>query len=207
MDTRVKSTMAVDVSRGENIPISFDIAFSRLPCPLINIDARDLLGERLSASDIAHKISKMPLDKNGKPKGSSQTANFGTPLSPTENTQFQTPEARAKLLDPSYCGSCYGAEVAPGDCCNTCDMVRAAYKTKGWVLKDLSTIEQCLLGGETVESFRNMLEQKEGCRVTGTQLRTSNYAHFFFRYPERFEAGWQLAFLSFSRLYSGSQYG
>jgi len=47
-------------------------------------------------------------------------------------------------------------------------MVRAAYKTKGWVLKDLSTIEQCLLGGETVESFRNMLEQKEGCRVTGT---------------------------------------
>lgn len=43
------------------------------------------------------------------------------------------------------CGDCYGAGT-PGQCCNTCEEVRAVYRTKGWNF-DMSTITQCMKEG------------------------------------------------------------
>ena len=48
-------------------------------------------------------------------------------------------------LKPDYCGSCYGAETEPNECCNTCDEVRLAYRNKGWALDSLKQIEQVLV--------------------------------------------------------------
>ena len=39
-------------------------------------------------------------------------------------------------------GSCYGAEENPGDCCNTCDQVREAYRKRGWALMNIDNVAQ-----------------------------------------------------------------
>lgn len=36
----------------------------------------------------------------------------------------------APAADAKECGSCYGAETVSGQCCNTCDEVREAYRSK-----------------------------------------------------------------------------
>jgi len=47
------------------------------------------------------------------------------------------------LMNPNYCGDCYGGEPAEGaKCCNTCDEVRDAYQRKGWSFNDPDSIEQ-----------------------------------------------------------------
>ena len=45
-------------------------------------------------------------------------------------------------LPSDYCGSCYGAESAPGICCNTCDEVQEQYRKKGWAFTNPDSIEQ-----------------------------------------------------------------
>ena len=58
------------------------------------------------------------------------------------------------------CLSCYGAETRPGQCCNTCDEVRAAYRKKGWALDNMDNVDQC-----RGEAERESLAQEEGCQV------------------------------------------
>lgn len=74
------------------------------------------------------------------------------------NSTLSTDKDKADIKDPTkrpgYCGSCYGAEERPGQCCNTCDEVRLAYRNKGWGLDSLAKIEQ--VGRQT--------EQKWGAR-------------------------------------------
>ena len=41
------------------------------------------------------------------------------------------------------CQSCYGAEEKAGQCCNTCDEVRDAYRKKGWALGQATNVKQC----------------------------------------------------------------
>lgn len=41
------------------------------------------------------------------------------------------------------CGSCYGAGE-PGDCCNSCDDIRNAYRKKGWAFNLETTVELCV---------------------------------------------------------------
>ena len=41
------------------------------------------------------------------------------------------------------CGSCYGAETEPNQCCNTCDEVRDAYRRRGWALGQDTNVKQC----------------------------------------------------------------
>lgn len=54
--------------------------------------------------------------------------------------------ADGKDVDPklpaNYCGSCYGAEKEPGQCCNTCQEVQEAYRSKGWAFGGADAIEQ-----------------------------------------------------------------
>jgi endoplasmic reticulum-Golgi intermediate compartment protein 3 len=69
--------------------------------------------------------------------------------------------------DDNYCGQCYGAETTTGQCCNTCEEVRAAYREKGWALENLSKIEQCVDAGETNEAFATAMERGDGCRMFG----------------------------------------
>ena len=51
------------------------------------------------------------------------------------------------------CLSCYGAEDFEGQCCNTCDEVREAYRKRGWALGPSSNVEQCK-HDENLESLK-----------------------------------------------------
>lgn len=49
-------------------------------------------------------------------------------------------------------------------CCNTCEEVKDAYRTKGWALPPLKDIEQCVREGQLVESTDL---PEEGCQIYG----------------------------------------
>lgn len=53
--------------------------------------------------------------------------------------------ADPEAMRPGVCGDCYGAGQ-PGQCCNTCEDVRAAYRTKGWNF-NMATVTQCAREG------------------------------------------------------------
>ena len=62
--------------------------------------------------------------------------------------------------DEEECGSCYGAGD-PGECCNTCDDVKRAYRRKSWHIQNLSEISQCK------HAVRADRETDEGCNIHG----------------------------------------
>ena len=65
------------------------------------------------------------------------------------------------------CGSCYGAQTRAGQCCNTCEEVREAYRVRGWAFANAENIAQCKDEGFT----EKLLEQSgEGCQVYGYLL-------------------------------------
>ena len=46
-------------------------------------------------------------------------------------------------LPPNYCGSCYGAGMSDGQCCNSCADLKAAYAQRRWGFPDPNNFEQC----------------------------------------------------------------
>jgi hypothetical protein len=46
-------------------------------------------------------------------------------------------------LTAKGCGSCYGAELYEGQCCNTCEEVLEAYTSRNWKAPDPESIIQC----------------------------------------------------------------
>jgi 7-cyano-7-deazaguanine synthase in queuosine biosynthesis len=52
------------------------------------------------------------------------------------------PTVLANELPANYCGSCYGAPNTHGQCCNTCNDVREAYRKAGWGFTNPDSIEQ-----------------------------------------------------------------
>jgi hypothetical protein len=77
-----------------------------------------------------------------------------------ESSDNVTGSIKVTPLDGVTCGSCYGAGEE-GECCDTCEEVRQAYKRKGWVLGKLVDITQCTEEGEVKELA------DEGCNVHG----------------------------------------
>ncbi|GLE10823.1 hypothetical protein PINS_up023074 [Pythium insidiosum] len=87
--------------------------------------------------NVINNIEKIPLDANGRvltdgvrqPDWRCTDEHTGPPL---QRDVDKAPE----------CGSCYSAGDE-GECCNTCDQVKAAYARKNWAMPSLHTIEQC----------------------------------------------------------------
>ena len=73
----------------------------------------------------------------------------------------------AKVEEKEQCLSCYGAESRPGQCCNTCDEVKTAYRRKGWALDNMENVDQC-----KGEAEKENLSQEEGCQVRHTSTLT-----------------------------------
>src|SRR5690242_13777233 len=89
-------------------------------------------------------------------KAAAEAAKAGKPVPKVDITK-----------QPGYCGTCYGAEMRPNQCCNSCDEVREVYRARGWSLPKLTEIEQCVAQGQTGDEFQKELENKEGCRMYG----------------------------------------
>jgi len=166
--TETADRLYVDVSRGEKLRINFDITFPHIPCSLLSVDAMDMAQSH--QLDVSHDVNKQPIDKSGKVIGQIIKHDLGGSLTEAD-FKIQNTTAVVVKPDPTkvpgYCGPCYGAEDKPGQCCNTCEEVRVAYRTKGWALSALTAIEQCVSSGETQEVLSGELDRGDGCRLDG----------------------------------------
>jgi hypothetical protein len=82
------------------------------------------------------------------------------------------------------CGSCYGAQTQPNQCCNTCEDVREAYRIRGWAFSNPEGIAQC-----NNEGFLKNLEavRGEGCQVYGYLLVNKVAGNFHFSPGKSFQ--------------------
>ncbi len=78
--------LLVDVSRGEQLPISVDVTFPRIPCQLLSLQTMDVAGS--DQIMLTHQFIKEPLDANGNRIGPS--TNYSTCTIPcfTSNLSF-----------------------------------------------------------------------------------------------------------------------
>ncbi|KAL4332311.1 hypothetical protein GQ457_07G020570 [Hibiscus cannabinus] len=153
-----ETKLVVDTARGETLRINFDITFPALSCSILSVDAMDVSGEQ--HLDVKHDIIKKRLDVHGNVIESRQDG-IGAP-------KIEKPlQKHGGRLEHSekYCGSCYGAEVADDDCCNSCEDVREAYRKKGWGLSNPNLIDQCKREG-FLQRIKD--EEGEGCNIYGS---------------------------------------
>ncbi|KAK0546629.1 ER-derived vesicles protein erv46 [Tilletia horrida] len=146
----VKSSLVVDLSRGERITANLNITFPRVPCYLLSLDVMDISGE--TQSDIHQDVQRTRLSSTGEPISEG-----------SRNAQGEAARL-AKTRGPNYCGSCYGGEPPANGCCNSCDEVREAYVRRGWSFVDPDHIDQCIQEHWTEKIFE---QNSEGCNVAG----------------------------------------
>jgi len=172
LSTEVNPELFVDTSRGEKLQINMDVTFPDLPCSYLSLDAMDVSGEH--QLDVDHNIFKKRIGKDGKQLGIQRGE-----LQAVDETE---PEVK---LPPDYCGSCFGAESEEGQCCNTCEQVREAYRKKGWAFSNPENIEQCAR-----EGFSEKLEAQkgEGCQVYGHLLVNKVAGNFHFAPGKSFQS-------------------
>ncbi|KAK4378604.1 hypothetical protein RND71_000466 [Anisodus tanguticus] len=136
----------------------FDITFPAVPCSLLSLDARDISGEE--HFDIRHDIFKKRIDSHGSVIEVKQDG-IGAP-------KIERPLQRhgGRLEhNETYCGSCFGAETADDECCNSCEEVREAYRKRGWGMTNPDLIDQCKREG-FVQKIKD--EEGEGCNIHGS---------------------------------------
>uniref|UniRef100_A0A0V0IBZ1 Putative endoplasmic reticulum-Golgi intermediate compartment protein 3-like n=1 Tax=Solanum chacoense TaxID=4108 RepID=A0A0V0IBZ1_SOLCH len=153
-----ETQLVVDTSRGGKLHIHFDITFPAVPCSLLSLDARDISGEE--HFDIRHDIFKKRIDSHGAVIEVRQDG-IGAP-------KIEKPLQRhgGRLEhNETYCGSCFGAETADDECCNSCEEVREAYRKRGWGMTNPDLIDQCKREG-FVQKIKD--EEGEGCNIHGS---------------------------------------
>ncbi|PNW73965.1 hypothetical protein CHLRE_13g579850v5 [Chlamydomonas reinhardtii] len=198
--------LSVDVGRGEKIKIHFDVTFPKVPCAWLSLDAMDISGEL--HLDLDHDVYKQRLNANGSPVKEVEKHNVDATKKKPPSAVNATASAAAggapaggaagaagaeggaaggagggenATALANGCGSCYGAEDKQGDCCNTCDEVRAAYRRKGWALSNVDHIEQCAHDLYT-EAIKE--QAGEGCHMWG-MLEVNKVAGNFHFAPGR----------------------
>ena len=190
--------LSVDSSRGEQMRIHLDVTFPRMPCSVVSLDVMDVSGEQ--ELDVSHDIFKRRLDRRGKPiaTGEKDAVN-GNKVDPetvaarraAEKDKESGNETDAanddeRVAQQKLCGSCYGSEQTPEQCCNTCDEVREAYRLKGWAFSDPDGIEQCAKEGFS-ENLR--LQSDEGCKIYGSLDVNKVAGNFHFAPGKSFQHG------------------
>jgi hypothetical protein len=164
------------------LDIHLNFTFPNLACDVLMLDVMDSFGE--TQLNVIHSIHKRRLDRQGNDLGQvEREARLGHA---TEAEVKQMKEALEKVKDPNYCGSCYGAEAAAHQCCNTCDEVREAYRLRGWALNTQIQTEQCVR--ERLErQMRASVE--EGCNLWGSLQVNKVQGNFHFAPGKSFQQG------------------
>ena len=164
-----KHELFVDTDVGGDLDITINITFPGVPCDLITIDAVDSFGE--FQQDMDKKTTKHRVDGD-----SLQLIEQAPHL--TDSKKVATVPTDENGAAKKDCASCYGAEVHPGQCCNTCQDVQNAYQVRGWhfELHDVSIV-QC--SKERLEQSL-ALAHHEGCNVYSrfTVSRVQGNIHF-----------------------------
>ncbi|EKX52186.1 hypothetical protein GUITHDRAFT_65491 [Guillardia theta CCMP2712] len=155
--------LSVDTSRGEKLQINFNITFHAMPCTIISLDTMDISGEQ--HIDVHHEVYKQRLDVDGNVILLLSRACLNVTNGSGDFTTLRAHAGFDAPLTGGECGSCYGAEESPDECCNTCDSVREAYRRRGWAFVNSDGIVQCKTEGFLLKMQE---ERHEGCRVVGT---------------------------------------
>ena len=169
----------VNATSPTGLDVEFDISLPQVPCSILNIDANDPSGQTQSLHlDRRHHIWKHRLKRDEKNPnefhfiGDRRKLEQGSTFLHEEHLEEHLDELEEKLPifedddthfgeDGSPCGSCFGAGDE-GECCDTCDDVKRAYKRKGWHLQDPKSVKQCQ------EEMKEKINDKdEGCNVHG----------------------------------------
>ncbi|ORX84778.1 endoplasmic reticulum-golgi intermediate compartment protein 3-like protein [Basidiobolus meristosporus CBS 931.73] len=154
----MKPSLSVDKSRKEKLSINFNVTFPKLPCHILSLDVIDISGAH--QENINHDIYKVRLDPTGQEISKDREYELGDKAKKAKEA-FEKTHTDA---DTPYCGSCYGAEETPEQCCNTCESVREAYLRKSWSFDNPDGIDQCVREGW---SERMKSQAHEGCNIHG----------------------------------------
>jgi len=179
-----KQELFVDTSRDQKIRININIVFPFVPCHSLSIDAMDISGEQ-QQSELEHHLFKQRLDKNGNRimEEEPTKSSLGDPSKEMDLQKIVSNSSLAKVEEKEQCLSCYGAESRPGQCCNTCDEVKTAYRRKGWALDNMENVDQC-----KGEAEKENLSQEEGCQAFGHLLVNKVAGNFHFAPGKSFVA-------------------
>jgi hypothetical protein len=239
MSVETVEHLEVDTRRSDNIRLNFDVTFLDLPCSLVSVDVVDVSGKH--ATGLLNHIRKRSIDHEGRSLKKVEahrpgdTLLSGTHLADEHEAASQQPRSHTVRRavpgegideDGNYCGSCYGAG-GEGDCCNTCDEVRAMYLQRGWTM-DEGTVVQCKGEGfaDTTEALEELkkinTKHGEACNMYGyvTVPRVPGSLQFapasIFRHAQvgagdvlsyvytHFNASHRINRLSFGQYYPGS---
>jgi endoplasmic reticulum-Golgi intermediate compartment protein 3 len=165
----------VNSTRTTDLHVSFDISFPNVACKLLSLDVVDDLGGVVK--DAKHEIYKHRLNTLGFKHGEAMKEQLGNTLTSEEHILGEgggEGEAPAKPA-ANKCGNCYGAGRA-GECCNTCDDVKKAYKRLGWTVK-MHEVEQCQALA-SAETLKEQYSEDGGCQVYGTVELNKASGHF-----------------------------
>lgn len=135
-------TLMVEQSTSNRIQVDINIRFQDIPCALMSIAYSDISSEYFTRA-VLHKY---PIE-NGR-------------------VMYEIHMPHDAPLSPNGCGSCYGAELYEGQCCNTCEEVLEAYTSRNWKPPETEDIVQCRHKTNTIEEVLI----GEGCLVEGEIL-------------------------------------
>ena len=181
MQTTVSDELHVNTTLAQDLKVRFDISFPEVPCNLLAIDAVDEGGfhqKHALFQVYKHRLSKA----GGKAPGASvekvdihskqdhAVMNSVQALALSSNT-IQDNDRKKQ----SGCGNCYGAG-SPGQCCNTCDDVQAAYDKKGWRFHS-ADVTQCDERNLLTDSSEKDSEEG-GCQIYGSLTLSRSSGHF-----------------------------
>ena len=181
-ETIMTERVHVNATSPTGLDVEFDISLPLVPCNMLNIDANDPSGQTMSLHlDRRHHIWKHRIkvdEKSGKTEfiGDKRKLEQGSTLLHEDHLEDLLDELEDKLpyeddevkadVEDDTCGSCYGAGDE-GECCDTCDDVKRAYKRKGWHLSDPKEVEQCAKELGINSGTAQVNEDGEGCNVHG----------------------------------------
>lgn len=171
IQTETVDNLYVNSTRAMNLHVSFDISFPNVACKLLSLDVVDDIG---AVQESKHEIYKHRLDSKGGKSGIALKESLGNTLT-SEDHILDGENISPESTGGSKCGNCYGAG-RPGECCNTCDDVKRAYKRQGWSIK-IHEVEQCQALA-SAESLKEQYAEDGGCQLYGTIELNKPSGHF-----------------------------
>lgn len=164
----------VNSTRATDLHVSFDISFPNVACKLLSLDVVDDIGGVVN--DARQAIYKHHLTPTGEKHGDVMRDTLGNTLTSEDHILNDEEEVAASTESAqNKCGNCYGAGRA-GECCNTCDDVKRAYKRMGWHVK-MHEVEQCKAIA-AAETLKEQYAEDGGCQVYGTVELNKASGHF-----------------------------
>ena len=140
-----------------------------MPCSMLSLDVMDVSGEE--QLDVHHDVFKRRLDADGTPHVEApEKSHVGHASTSAGAEMHPVVQEDGTLVDPAknstYCGSCYGAQEEPEQCCNDCGTVRELYRRRGWAFNVHDEVEQCKRE-RLQEQLAMQTAGNEGCQLYG----------------------------------------